>query len=392
MAKSVAEVYTFFSRLVSMKAHYLHLVKLGITLKYIKKSEVDDLLDQSKGFDYSRLQESVKKNEWKNMWRIYIENSITSLFVRHGLLDKKLFLVIIDDLIQQAKQKKAISGAMIAVQKNLLCQKIVDRAYHNILIKKIQLPPEIYTAFLKDGFLTNDTNLFGLNFAIEDNDKIEEVAPIELPVKKDATIIADKSNKDDTQKISYEPAQQDMQEDVSPQEDTIAMYKNEINYTQEVCKDLVAGTAEVEAVRYQSSHFSWVVVVVIVLSIPLVYFLWPTSQKPSMPQQIKMLISEVQRENSNVSREKYWKILRWYQETIDKFPYAEKLRKEQQQIFSAFFETALKKRQWYLANALLNEYKVSLQIMLYDNTIDEQQFDSTLKPLQTKFRKAINKR
>ena len=391
MAKSVAEVYTFFSRLVSMKAHYLHLVKLGITLKYIKKSEVDDLLDQSKGFDYSRLQESVKKNEWQNMWRIYIENSITSLFVRHGLLDKKLFLVIIDDLIQQAKQKKAISGAMIAVQKNLLCQKIVDRAYHNILIKKIQLPPEVYTAFLKDGFLTDDTNLFGLNFAIEDSDKIEEVAPIEVPVKKDATIIADKSNKDDTQKINYEPSQ-DMQEDVSPQGDTIAMYKNEINYTQEVCKDLVAGTAEVEAVYYQSPRFLWIVVVIVICTIPLAYFLWPTSQKPSMPQPIKILISEVQRENGDTNREKYWKILQWYQETIDKFPYEEKLRKEQQQIFSTFFETALKKRQWYLANALLNEYKVSLQIMLNHNTIDQQQFDSTLKPLQIKFRKAINKR
>ena len=372
-----------------MKAHYLHLVKLGITLKYIKKSEVDDLLDQNKGFDYSRLQESVKKNEWKNMWRIYIENSITSLFVRHGLLDKKLFLVIIDDLIQQGKQKKAISGAMIAVQKNLLCQKIVDRAYHNILTKKIQLPPEIYKAFLKDGFLTDDTNLFGLNFAIDDNEKIEEIAPIELPTKKDATIIADHSNKDDTQKINYEPQTQDLQEDVSPQEDTIAMYKNEIYYTQEVCKDLIAGTSEVEAV-HQPQRFSWIAVVIAVIIVPLVYFLWPTNQKPIVPQQIKMLISEIQNDNDN--REKYWKILQWYQEAIHKVPHEENLRKEQQQIFSAFFEAALKKRQWYLANALLNEYKVNLQIMLNHNVIDKQQLDSTLKPLQTKFRKAINKR
>ncbi|BBM82998.1 hypothetical protein [Candidatus Uabimicrobium amorphum] len=371
-----------------MKAHYLHLVKLGITLKYVKKSEVDDLLDQSKGFEYSRLQGNVKKNEWKNMWRIYIENSITSLFVRHGLLDKKLFLVIIDDLIQQGKQKKAISGAMIAVQKNLLCQKIVDRAYHNILSKKIQLPSEIYAAFLKDGFLTDDTNLFGLDFTIEDNEKIEEVAPIEPSVKKDATIIADNSSKDDTQKIHYEPTQ-DMQENVSPQEDTIAMYKNEINYTQEVCKDLAASTAEFEAVS-RPQRFSLAVMITIVLAIPLIYFLWPSDQKPVMPQQIKMLVAEVQRENGNTTKT-HWEILKWYQKTTLQFPRDEKLRKEQLQLLNTFLEKALKKRQLYLANAIINEYKISLQTMLRYQLIDKEQLDSTLKPLQTKFNKAIKR-
>ncbi|WP_372369336.1 hypothetical protein [Candidatus Uabimicrobium sp. HlEnr_7] len=371
-----------------MKSHYLHLVKLGITLKYIKKNQVDDVLNKKLDFTYGRLQEYLKKSEWNNLWRIYIENSITSLFVRHGLLDKKLLLVIIDDLIHKAKQKKAISGPMVAVQKNLLGQKIVDRAFHNILSKKVKLPKEIYIGFLKEGFLTEDSSLFGLDFLTEDPELIEEVAPIEQsPVKKETTIVSDSSSADPTRKIHYP---EDMHEDVSPGEDTVNIYKDKINYTQEVCRDLVVGTAEMEEVQTSKRLLPLIICVGIIFCVLISYYLWPKSSPQFVIAEVDSVIAQAKTEKKwNRAREKYWQALMWYDKNLKKLPHDLFLWNRQLKLLTEFFERALQKRQWYLANAIANECKVSLKLMLAKGFIDKKKYTLIADKLQDNFNEAI---
>jgi hypothetical protein len=99
--------------------------------------------------------------------------------------------------------------------------------------------------------------LFGLNFSTEENEQIEEVEPVEnteiKKSKKEVTLFADASNVDPTHKINYE-LEKKMQENVSPDEETIAIYKKTNDGTEEVCRDLATGTAHIGEVKIRQIY------------------------------------------------------------------------------------------------------------------------------------------
>lgn len=370
-----------------METHYLHLVKLGITLKYIKKNEVDSLLEKK---EFSILKKHLKKVEWQNIWRIYIENSIANTFVKHGFLDKKLFLVMTDDLILKAKQGKAILGPMIAVQKNLLGQKIVDRAYTNIIAKKVKLPDDVYDSLYKNAFLTGDANLFGFGF-----EDIEEVEPLNMEERKEIqkknkqeakTVFAHKSNDEPTQRINYKAVEEEVDENVCSDDKTTIMYKENIDTTNEICRDLDEDF---------SPSTNWLFVIFMCISVISVIvagylFLLPKGAEQIL-QDKKLIVSILHEKNWKIAQKKYWKLLALYSKNLQKLPKNQTLLKKQIKCLTSFYDQSLKKHNWYLSNAIKNEHINVLEILLFYGYISKQILKTEKQKIQKKFDVAIAK-
>ena len=366
-----------------MSSHYLHLVKLGITLKYVKKKDVDTLLETK---EFSILKKYLKKTEWQNLWRIYIENSIASAFVKHGFLDKKLLIVMVDDLILKAKQGKAITGPMSAVQKNLLGQKIVDRSFTNIIAPKVNLPQDVKEALYKTGFLTGDNHLFGFGF--EDIEEVEPIATkqeIQKEIKQEAkTVVADNTNREDTQRINYDMEQ--LQENVVSDEKTTILYKQDLETTNEICRDLVHPQTTL-----QHKHLYWLAAsaVVIIAGIILYFVTFSTTPFREAPKADTIIASISKEKSWRTMQRKYWQAIEVYSKFLRKLPQDQTVLQERIKCIYSFYRKSLKKKKFYLANALKSEYIHNIEVLELYKYISQNTANQKKKEIEDKFKKAV---